>query len=264
MKIVVIIPAYNAAKTLTNVWNEIPHKIVDDVILVDDASEDETCQIARKLGIQRIISHERNLGYGANQKTCYDEALRLNADIIVMVHGDFQYTPKLVHAMAALIAEDEFAVVFGSRMLGKGAAGGKMPAHRYWANRILTFIQNFLIAENLSEYHTGLRAFRSDVLLNLDYHKYSDSFLFDNQIILDIVSHGIRIGEISCPTRYAPDSSSINLIHGFSYGMQVLWLSIRYFFQRGYRVKATRINDSGAALWRQKAAKKKHRQRGPA
>lgn len=223
-----VIPAYNAAKTLGRVWAEIPHEIVDDIVVVDDASTDNTVDIAKKLKIKHIIQHTKNRGYGANQKTCYNEALRLEADIIVMVHGDYQYSPRLVHAMAALIAEGAYLVVFASRLLGRGALGGKMPRHRYWANRILTFLQNFLLRERLSEYHTGLRAFRADIMANIPYGTYSDSFLFDNQIAVEIIRRGIGIGEVSCPTRYDQDSSSIPFVQGICYALQVLWLSIRY------------------------------------
>jgi len=231
-KIIVVIPAYNAAKTLVRVWHEIPHKIVDDVVLVDDASTDNTITIARQLKIKHIISHQTNLGYGANQKTCYDKALSLKADIIVMVHADYQYTPKLIHSMAASIAEDVYPVVFGSRMLGKGAFVGKMPWYKYCANKLLTLLQNILLRENLSEFHTGLRAFRSDVISNLPYHNNSDSFIFDNQIALQILYRRYTIGEIACPTHYADDSSTIGLPQAIIYGLQVLWLSIRFRLAR--------------------------------
>ena len=179
-KVIVVLPAYNAAKTLEQTYREIPFGVVDEVILVDDASGDETAGLAKKLGIRHIIKHENNRGYGGNQKTCYDNALALDADIIVMLHPDYQYTPRLITAMASIIAHDVYPVVFGSRILGKGALAGGMPIYKYYANRLLTFVQNVLLGQKLSEYHTGYRAFSREVLESIDYHSNSDDFVFDN------------------------------------------------------------------------------------
>lgn len=227
-KIVVVMPAYNAAQTLQKTYQEIPRDIVDDVILVDDASGDNTAEVARALGIAHVLKHDNNLGYGGNQKTCYRHALSLEADIVIMVHPDYQYTPKLIRAMAALIAEGVFDCVLGSRILGVGALKGGMPTYKYIANRFLTLIQNMLVGYKLSEYHTGYRAFSSDVLNTLPLDLNSNDFIFDNQMLLQVIGHGFSIGEVTCPTRYAPDASSIGGLPAVRYGLGVLKESVRY------------------------------------
>lgn len=231
-KIVVVLPAYNAEKTLSQTYSEIPFDIVDDVILVDDASDDNTKAEAERLGISNIIIHSKNKGYGANQKSCYNKALELNADIVVMLHPDYQYTPKLIYAMSSIIANDVYAVVFASRILGKGALKGGMPLYKYVANRILTFIQNILMRQKLSEYHTGYRAFSGAVLRKVDYNANNDDFIFDNEIIAQIFDAGYEIGEVTCPTKYFKESSSINFQRSVKYGLGVLRVSLSYFFKR--------------------------------
>jgi glycosyltransferase involved in cell wall biosynthesis len=231
-KIAVVLPAYNAEKTLRMTYDEIPHGIVDHIILTDDNSYDNTLQVARELKIGHIIRHDVNKGYGANQKSCYDKALSLEADIIIMLHPDYQYTPKLIPAMANLIADGAFDVVLGSRILGKGALKGGMPVYKYISNRILTFIQNILLNQKLSEYHTGYRAYSSSVLKRVDYNKNSDGYIFDNEIIAQIVYAKFRVGEISCPTEYSKDSSSIGFLSSIVYGTGVLGVSFRYFLQK--------------------------------
>jgi glycosyltransferase involved in cell wall biosynthesis len=230
-KIVIVLPAYNAEKTLIDTYNDIPHDIVDDVILVDDASRDSTVEVSRKLGINTII-HPENKGYGANQKTCYLEALKKNPDIIIMLHPDFQYSPKLVVAMAAMIACGEYDVVLASRILGRGALKGGMPLYKYIANRILTMIENFMVGYKLTEYHTGYRAYSSKVLRNIPFLKNSDDFVFDNEIIAQIIYFKYRIAEISCPTKYFPEASSINFYRSVKYGFGVLATSIKFLLQR--------------------------------
>lgn len=230
-RILVVLPAYNAEKTLYKTYSEIPFDVVDDVLLVDDASSDGTVKIANDLGIKTFI-HPINKGYGANQKTCYKESLKLNADIIVMLHPDYQYTPKLIPAMVSMIAYGEYDVVLGSRILGKGAIIGGMPIYKYISNRVLTLIQNILINQKLSEYHTGYRAFSREVLETLPLDKNSDDFIFDNQMLLQIFSKSFRVGELSCPTLYEPDSSSINFIRSVKYGLGVLSLSIKYLIKK--------------------------------
>jgi glycosyltransferase involved in cell wall biosynthesis len=220
-RLVVVLPAYNAARTLEATYRDIPHDIVDEVILGDDASRDDTEQLSRQLGIT-TIRHERNLGYGGNQKTCYREALARNADIVVMVHPDYQYTPRLITAMASLIAYDVYDVVLGSRILGKGARSGGMPLHKYVANRVLTLVQNLMIRQKLSEYHTGYRAFSRAVLASLPLEENSNDFIFDNQILVQIFHFAFRVGEVSCPTRYFPEASSINLRRSIVYGLGCL------------------------------------------
>jgi len=226
--ITVVMPAYNAEKTLEQTYNEIPFDIVDHVILVDDKSKDDTVLKAKELGIQYVIPHEKNKGYGGNQKTCYDKALEVNSDIIIMLHPDYQYTPKLIHSMAYVIANDVYKVVFGSRILGKGALKGGMPYYKYVSNRILTFIQNLLMSNKLSEYHTGYRAFSGEVLKGIDYHLCSDNFVFDNQIIAQICNQGYEIAEITCPTKYFPEASSIKFYNSMVYGFGVLGVACRY------------------------------------
>lgn len=231
-KIVVVLPAYNAEKTLSQTYSEIPFDIVDDVILVDDASDDNTKTEAERLGISNIIIHPKNKGYGANQKSCYNKALELNADIVVMLHPDYQYTPKLIYAMSSIIANDVYAVVFASRILGKGALKGGMPLYKYVANRVLTFIQNILMRQKLSEYHTGYRAFAGAVLRKVDYNANNDDFIFDNEIIAQIFDAGYEIGEVTCPTKYFKESSSINFQRSVKYGLGVLRVSLSYFFKK--------------------------------
>lgn len=231
-KIAVVLPAYNAAKTLEITYSEIPMDIVDEVILTDDKSSDETIEVAKKLGIKHIVQHEQNKGYGGNQKSCYNKALELNADIVVMLHPDYQYTPKLLHSMIYLIANNVYQVVLGSRILGKGALKGGMPLYKYIANRLLTFSQNVLIGQKLSEYHTGYRAFSKEVLLKINYNQNSDDFVFDNQMIAQIFYAGFEIAEITCPTKYFEEASSINFRRSMKYGFGVLGTSIKYFLQK--------------------------------
>jgi glycosyltransferase involved in cell wall biosynthesis len=231
-KIIVVMPAYNAGKTLENTYKELPFDLVDDVIVVDDASSDNTYELAKELGIQHVIKHEKNKGYGANQKSCYDKALELNADIIIMVHPDYQYTPKLIPSMSYVIANGLYPVILGSRILGKGALNGGMPYYKYVFNRFLTLSQNILIGQKLSEYHTGYRAFSKEVLLAINYHANSDDFVFDNQMLAQIFYAGYEIAEITCPTKYFTDASSINFSRSMKYGMGVLKTSFQYFFQK--------------------------------
>ena len=227
-KIVVVMPAYNAEKTLEQTYMEIPMDVVDEVILTDDCSRDSTVQKARELGIREVLIHPRNRGYGGNQKTCYDRALELGADIVIMLHPDYQYTPKLIEAMAYIIANGVYPVVFGSRILGKGARKGGMPLVKYIANRSLTFFQNVLMNQKLSEYHTGYRAFSAEVLRSVDYHKCSDDFILDNEMAAQIFWAGYEIGEVTCPTKYFDDASSINLRRSCIYGLGVLRVSVLY------------------------------------
>jgi glycosyltransferase involved in cell wall biosynthesis len=227
-RLLVVMPAYNAALTLQKTYRELPFDIVDDVILVDDASSDATPEVAASLGIREVIVHERNLGYGGNQKTCYRRALALDADIVVMVHPDYQYTPKLIRAMASLIADGLFDCVLGSRILGTGALKGGMPRHKYMANRVLTLLQNLLVGHKLSEYHTGYRAFSRQLLEALPLEENSSDFIFDNQMLLQVIDRGFGVGEVTCPTRYATDASSINGLALMRYGMGVLLESLNY------------------------------------
>jgi len=230
-KIAVVLPAYNAAKTVQRTVDEIPLDIVDDIILTDDASSDNTASLAQKLGLH-VIRHDRNRGYGANQKTCYEAALARGADIVVMLHPDYQYTPLLVTAMASMIAYDQYDCVLASRILGNGALRGGMPLYKYISNRILTLIQNLLIGQKLSEYHTGYRAWSRAVIERLPLLCCSDDFVFDNQIIVQAVHFGFRIGEISCPTKYFEDASSINFRRSVVYGMGVLKTSFHLVLER--------------------------------
>jgi len=230
-KITVILPAYNAVQTLQQTYDEIPKDVVDDIILTDDASVDGTVDLARNSGIYTLV-HSRNLGYGGNQKTCYTAALERGADIIVMLHPDYQYAPKLVTAMAAMIASNEFDVVLGSRILGRGALAGGMPVYKYIANRALTLVQNLALGQKLSEYHTGYRAWSRVVLETLPLESCSDDFVFDNQILALAIQCNFRIGEISCPTRYFPEASSINLRRSIVYGCGVLKTSALFRLHR--------------------------------
>lgn len=228
-KIVVVLPAYNASKTLEQTYNEIPFDIVDDVVLVDDNSLDNTSDIASHLGIEHIIKHDENKGYGGNQKTCYNKALELNADIVIMLHPDYQYTPKLIHSMSYIIANGLYDVVIASRILGKGALKGGMPMYKYIANRFLTLSQNILMNQKLSEYHTGYRAFSKKVLQTINYNNNSNDFVFDNEFLAQVFNEKFEIAEITCPTKYFEEASSINLSRSITYGFGVLKVSILYF-----------------------------------
>ena len=231
-KVVVVLPAYNAARTLERTYREIDRSVVDEVILVDDASSDETVQVARQIGINHIIKHERNKGYGGNQKSCYKKALEIGGDIIIILHPDYQYTPALITPMASLIAHGVYPVVLGSRILGKGALKGGMPLYKYFFNRLLTFVQNLLLFQKLSEYHTGYRAYHKDVLLSVAFEQNSDDFIFDNEIIAQIFYKGFEIAEITCPTKYFDEASSINFSRSVKYGLGVLRVSCLYFLQK--------------------------------
>ncbi len=231
-KLVIVLPAYNAALTLERTYNEIPFEIVDEVVLVDDASRDETVERAKQIGIKHIVSHPKNRGYGGNQKSCYQKALDLGADIVIMLHPDYQYTPKLIMAMASIIANDVYPVVYGSRILGKGALKGGMPIYKYIFNRCLTLFQNFLINQKLSEYHTGYRAFSAEVIRAVNIEANSDDFVFDNQMTAQIFMAGYDIAEVTCPTKYFEEASSINFKRSTEYGLGVLWTSIQYRLQK--------------------------------
>ena len=231
-KVVVVLPAYNAALTLEKTYSEIPFDLVDEVILCDDASRDRTAELARRIGIKHVLVHENNKGYGGNQKTLYDKALEIGADIVIMLHPDYQYTPKLIPAMVNIIGEELYPVVLASRILGKGALLGGMPMYKYIANRALTFLQNSLINYKLSEYHTGYRAFSREVLTGINYRENSDDFVFDNEMLSQIIFAGFHIGEITCPTKYFEEASSINLRRSIIYGLGVLRVSLVHRLQR--------------------------------
>ncbi|MCC6461896.1 MAG: glycosyltransferase family 2 protein [Saprospiraceae bacterium] len=231
-KVVVVLPAYNAAKTLEKTYREIPFDLVDEVILCDDHSRDNTADLARHLGIRHVLVHEQNKGYGGNQKTLYNKALELGGDIVIMLHPDYQYTPKLIPSMVNIIGEDLYPVVLGSRILGMGARKGGMPLYKYIANRFLTFAQNTLIHYKLSEYHTGYRAFNREVLETINFNQNSDDFVFDNEMLSQIVYAGFDIGEVTCPTKYFEEASSINFRRSMKYGLGVLRVSFNHFFQR--------------------------------
>jgi glycosyltransferase involved in cell wall biosynthesis len=230
--ITVVLPAYNAEKTLEQTYREIPFDIVDHVILVDDLSRDNTLEVANNLGIEHIVTHSENKGYGGNQKSCYDKALELNSDIIVMLHPDYQYTPLLIHSMSYLIANGVYEVVLGSRILGKGAVREGMPVYKYIANRFLTLFQNIILNQKLSEYHTGYRAFSGNVLRKINYNVNSDDFVFDNEMIAQIFFAGFEIAEITCPTKYFEEASSINFRRSTIYGIGVILVSIKYRLQK--------------------------------
>ena len=230
-KIIVVMPAYNASKTLRQTVDEIDRSIVDEIIVVDDCSKDTTVQVATELGL-RVFRHQKNLGYGGNQKTCYSEALALGADIVVMVHPDYQYTPKLIPAIVALLASGLYDVVLASRILGGQALAGGMPFYKYLSNRALTFMQNVATGMKLSEYHTGYRAFTRDVLENLPLHENSNDFIFDNQMLMQIHFGGYRVAEVTCPTKYFDDASSINFRRSVVYGLGCLWNSALFVAAR--------------------------------
>ncbi len=231
-KIVVVLPAYNAALTLEKTYNEIPFDLVDEVILCDDASSDNTSTLAASIGIKHVIVHEKNKGYGGNQKSLYNKALELGGDIVIMLHPDYQYTPKLIPTMINIIGEELYPVVLGSRIIGKGALKGGMPVYKYIANRFLTLTQNLLVNYKLSEYHTGYRAFSREVLTAINFEQNSDDFVFDNEMLSQIIYAGFDIGEVSCPTKYFEEASSINLKRSTIYGLGVLRVSVQHFFQR--------------------------------
>jgi glycosyltransferase involved in cell wall biosynthesis len=230
-RVAVVMPAYNAEKTLEKTYNEIPHDIVDDIILTDDASQDHTAKIARKLNIKTFV-HTKNKGYGGNQKTCYQEALRLESDIIIMLHPDYQYTPKLITAMASMIAYGVFDAIIASRILGNKAVVGGMPLYKYISNRFLTAVENFIIQQKLSEYHTGYRAFSAEVLRKIPLLENSDDFVFDNEMLLQTMYFGFNVGEVSCPAKYFDDASSISFRRSVTYGIGVIHTSIKYFMSK--------------------------------
>jgi glycosyltransferase involved in cell wall biosynthesis len=225
-KVIVVLPAYNAAMTLEKTYREIPFDIVDEVVLCDDASKDDTVNLASQIGIKHIIVHEKNKGYGGNQKSLYNKALELGGDIVIMLHPDYQYTPLLIPSMVNIIGEELYPVVLGSRILGKGALKGGMPLYKYVANRFLTLTQNFLVRYKLSEYHTGYRAFSRQVLESINFNKNSDDFIFDNEMLSQIIYKGFDIGEVTCPTKYFEEASSINFTRSTKYGLGVLRVSL--------------------------------------
>jgi glycosyltransferase involved in cell wall biosynthesis len=243
-RLVVVMPAYNAARTLIKTYNEIPLEIVDDVVLVDDASRDDTVEVAKSMGIRHIIRHDSNKGYGGNQKTCYKKALSLGADIVIMLHPDYQYTPKLIYSMAFLIANNVYPVVLGSRILGNGALRGGMPLYKYISNRSLTLIQNIFLNQKLSEYHTGYRAFSRSVLEKINYSQNSDDFVFDNEILSQIFYAGFEIGEITCPTKYFDDASSISFQRSVKYGIACLRVSLHYRLEKWGLIKTETYRSS--------------------
>jgi len=238
-KIAVVLPAYNAEKTLRQTCSEIPAGFADVLILTDDKSDDHTLEIARELSIDHIIRHDTNKGYGANQKSCYNKALETGADIIIMLHPDYQYTPLLLPAMCHMIASGLYDVVLGSRIIGKGAIKGGMPLYKYIANRILTFIQNILLNQKLTEYHTGYRAYSAGILKRISYRNNSDDYIFDNEILAQIIYLKGRIGEISCPTRYTKESSSIGLLESIIYGTKVILVSVKFILHKAGLVKCS-------------------------
>jgi glycosyltransferase involved in cell wall biosynthesis len=230
-RVTVVMPAYNAEKTLEKTYSEIPHDIVDDIILTDDASQDRTAEIARKLNIKTFV-HINNKGYGGNQKTCYQEALRIGSDIVIMLHPDYQYTPKLITAMASMIAYGVFDAIIASRILGNKAIDGGMPLYKYISNRFLTAVENFIIQQKLSEYHTGYRAFSAEVLRKIPLLENSDDFVFDNEMLLQTMYFGFNVGEVSCPAKYFDDASSISFRRSVTYGIGVIHTSIKYFMSK--------------------------------
>jgi len=237
-KIIVVLPAYNASLTLERTYAEIPFDIIDDVVLVDDNSPDNTIEVGKRLGIKHIIKHEVNKGYGGNQKSCYKKALELGADIVIMLHPDYQYTPKLLVAMSSIIANELYPVVFGSRILGNGALKGGMPMYKYIFNRCLTLFENILLWQKLSEYHTGYRAFSADVIRSIDFTHNSDDFVFDNEMISQIFMNGYEIAEVTCPTKYFEEASSINFSRSAKYGMGVLRVSLTHRLHKWGLIKS--------------------------
>jgi len=246
-KIIVVMPAYCAGKTLKKTFDEIPKGIVDEVLVIDDHSHDDTVAVAKSLGLEVFI-HEKNLGYGANQKTCYKKALERGADIIIMLHPDYQYPPRIITAMAGLLCSDMFDIVLGSRILGGMAIKGGMPLYKYISNRILTFIENMFLGRKLSEYHTGYRAFSREVLLKLPILENSDDFVFDNEIIAQAVYFNYRIGEITAPSRYTKESSSISFKRSVVYGFGVIWVGVEFFFQRLKIIKFRIFDKNGKKI----------------
>jgi len=246
-RIVVVMPAYNAEKTLEKTWAELPHEYVDEAVLVDDGSRDDTVGLSRRLGLHTHV-HARNLGYGGNQKTCYREALRLNADIVVMVHPDYQYSPKLIVSLAGMVASGHYDVALGSRIIGGGTIDGGMPRYKYVANRLLTLIQNIFLGAKLSEYHTGFRAFSAEVLRKLPLEENSNDFVFDNEMIAQALHFGFRIGEISCPTRYMEEASSINFPRSVRYGFGVLAVTAKFLAERWGIARQVIFSSSGRSL----------------
>ncbi|KJU81942.1 glycosyltransferase [Candidatus Magnetobacterium bavaricum] len=242
-KIVVVMPAYNAEKTLRQTYDELPHKYIDECIVVDDASRDRTITVARDLGL-KVLVHQQNKGYGANQKTCYRNALDSGADIIVMLHPDYQYSPRLVTALASMILSGHYDIALGSRILGGRALSGGMPVYKYISNRLLTFAENMAVGIKLSEYHTGFRAFSRKVLETVPYENNSDDFVFDNEILVQAVHFGFRIGEISCPTKYFEDASSINFTRSVRYGIGCLQTSFKYIMQKAGKVQYPMFDNS--------------------
>ena len=240
-KIIVVLPAFNAENTLEKTLNQIPFDIVDDIILVDDYSSDNTIDIAEKYGLKHIHKHTSNLGYGANQKTCYEKAFELNADIIIMLHPDYQYTPKLIHSISYIIANEVYPVVLGSRILGKGALKGGMPHYKYFFNRLLTLFQNIIINEKLSEYHSGYRGFSAEVLKKINFKNNSNDFVFDNQLLTQIFMKNFEIGEITCPTKYFKEASSINFKRSVKYGLGCIKASLVYRFHKWKLIKSNRF-----------------------
>ncbi|MFK8101904.1 MAG: glycosyltransferase family 2 protein [Saprospiraceae bacterium] len=238
-KVIVVLPAYNAALTLEKTYGEIPMDLVDDVVLCDDASSDNTSALARKIGIKHVIRHEQNRGYGGNQKSLYNKALELGGDIVIMLHPDYQYTPMLIPAMVNIIGDELYPVVLGSRILGRGALAGGMPVYKYIANRLLTFTQNVLVNYKLSEYHTGYRSFSREVLERINFNENSDDFVFDNEMLSQIIYAGFPIAEVTCPTKYFEEASSINFQRSVKYGLGVLRVSFCHFLQR---IKLGRFN----------------------
>ena len=236
-KIVVVMPAYNAAQTLEKTYREVPADIVDDVILVDDCSSDEPVEVARTLGIRHVIRHEQNKGYGGNQKTCYNKALEIGADVVIMLHPDYQYTPLLSESITYMIVNELYPVVLASRILGNGALKGGMPRYKYFFNRCLTWFQNVMTGQKLSEYHTGYRAFTREVLESIPYMRNSDDFVFDNQMLAQIIYADYDIGEITCPTKYFPEASSINFRRSCRYGFGVLRTSVQFRLQKWHLAK---------------------------
>jgi glycosyltransferase involved in cell wall biosynthesis len=245
-KIIVVLPAYNAEKTLKQTIAEIPLDLVDEFVVVDDASTDGTVKVANELKVNHLVTHDKNKGYGGNQKTCYNKALTLGADIVIMLHPDYQYTPKLIPSMAHLIASGLYPVVIASRILGKGAIKGGMPRYKYISNRFLTWSQNLIINQKLSEYHTGYRAFSREVLEKVNYNANSDDFVFDNQMLAQIFFAGFEVAEITCPTKYFAEASSINLRRSITYGMGVLKTSLSYYLQKKKLANFTIYNEAGS------------------